>query len=314
MVLVVAAGHLSFVPPWGMVPSQEGRGPPGSFQSPQGQFPWPCVSWHAQAAVTCPCPGGCDLPMPRQQLTNSATCLYHTEAGRGGACVSTLSPERGRDPPRFTESGLGSGSHSAPSSAGQGRERRWKSEQVGALGAFSPNLRKQGPPPEGRMKSRVGSGEPQALSHVCVPRALSPDGGGGRGCRWGRKDEVAAGGGRTLSSSARGGTGAAAARPEAGGGSGRSPQGPLSPVPAQLQASPPPALLPCPAAGCSLPSALLSASLTTSPDCSRRPCPLPPHSLICTSPSGSPKGPPLSALTTWPLTAASFLRTHRRSH
>ena len=27
-------------------------------------------------------------------------------------------------------------------------------------------------------------------------------------------------------------------------------------------------------------------------------------------PSGSPKGPPLSALTTWPLTAVSFLGTH----
>lgn len=159
----------SLSPPWRMVPSQEGRSPPGSFQSPWGHFPWPmCLL---------ACPGCCGLPVPRQHLTNSATCLYHTEVGRGGgACVSTLSPERGCDPPRFTESGLGSGSHRTPSSAGQGRERRRKSEQVGTLGAFSPNLRKRGPPPEGRMKSREGSGEPQASSHVCVPCALSPSG------------------------------------------------------------------------------------------------------------------------------------------
>ena len=68
MVLVVAAGRLSSVPPWGMVPSQAGRGPPGSFQSPQGHFPWPCVSWHAQAAVTCPCQ---DSSSPSLRLASS---------------------------------------------------------------------------------------------------------------------------------------------------------------------------------------------------------------------------------------------------
>lgn len=243
------------------------------------------------------------MPLPHRGGAGRSLCL-HTE------------PRKGRyDPPRFTESGLGSGSHRAPSSAGQGRERRWKSEQVGALGAFSPNLRKQGPPLEGRMKSRVGSREPQALSHVCVPRVLSPDGGGGRAVNGGRKDEVAAGGGRTLSSSARRGTGAAAARPEAGGGTGRSPRGPLTPrtSPAPSLPSPGPAALSC----CRLLPALCSP-LSISHDFSRlssTPTPhYPPHSLICTNPSGSPEGPPLLALTTWPLTAVSFLRTHRRSH
>ena len=60
----------------------------------------------------------------------------------------------------------------------------------------------------------------------------------------GRKDEVAAGGGRTLNSSVPGGTGAAAAWPEVGEALGEAPGAPSPLVPAQLRAAPPPALLP----------------------------------------------------------------------
>lgn len=169
MVLVGAAGHLPYPLPGGWSHPRKGEALQGLFRAPGVTFPGPCVSWHVQAAVACLCQ---DSTSPTLRLA-STTLRW---GGEGGACVSTLSPERGCDPPRFTESGLGSGSHRTPSSAGQGRERRRKSEQVGTLGAFSPNLRKRGPPPEGRMKSREGSGEPQASSHVCVPCALSPSG------------------------------------------------------------------------------------------------------------------------------------------
>ena len=130
----------------------------------------------------------------------------------------------------------------------------------------------------------------------------------------GRKDEVAAGGGRTLNSSAPGGTGAAAARPKVGGGTGRSPPGPAHPCtsPARSSPSPSPAGLSCsrlPPALCSLRSISHDFSRLFST----------PSSTTCSvphlyQPSGSLKGPPLSALTTWSLTAVSVLGTRRRSH
>ena len=74
VVLVVAAGHLSYPPPWRMVPSQEGRALQGRFRASEVTVPGPCVSWHAQAAVTYPC----------QDSTSPTLRLASTTLRRGG--------------------------------------------------------------------------------------------------------------------------------------------------------------------------------------------------------------------------------------